>query len=226
MKKIKIVCLANCRKLSGRCVAGKILGENKWIRPVSNRNTEEISDVEQQYESGHQPQLLDIIELRVKEHRPRLHQSENYLIDNEFQWKKIGKYTDNLDNLLDNPELLWGVGNDRNYSSYEGVNDRIPDYECNNYNQSLYLIKPQSLMIFVRLEGEEFDRPRRKVRIQFKYNNILYRFPVTDPLIESKYLSMHNGSYNLDVKNKYLCVSIGMPYEGYCYKFVAALIEM
>ena len=37
MDSIKIVCLANSRKISGRCIAGKIMDSGKWIRPVSSR---------------------------------------------------------------------------------------------------------------------------------------------------------------------------------------------
>ena len=41
---IEIVCLANSRKISGRCIAGKIISEKRWIRPISSRDSEEISE--------------------------------------------------------------------------------------------------------------------------------------------------------------------------------------
>ena len=49
----QIVCFANSRKLGGRCIAGKewladgVLGQ--WIRPVSDREFEEVSAYEQRY---------------------------------------------------------------------------------------------------------------------------------------------------------------------------------
>lgn len=64
------------------------------------------------------------------------------------------------------------------------------------------------------------------VRAQFVYEDIEYVFPVTDPVIESKYLSGNNGTFTLLIDNIYLCVSIGLPYDGYCYKFLASLIEI
>ncbi len=51
MKTVKqVVCLANSRKLNGRCIAGKELVQGKatdWIRPVSTREHEEVSEYEQ-----------------------------------------------------------------------------------------------------------------------------------------------------------------------------------
>lgn len=43
-----------------------------WIRPVSARVTEEISDQERLYEDGSDPVLLDIIEIRFIEQCWRL----------------------------------------------------------------------------------------------------------------------------------------------------------
>jgi len=221
MEPIEIVCLANSRKISGRCIAGKIISENKWMRPVSNRESEEISEEERRYENGQMPKLLDIISIPVKEHKPKLFQTENYLIDDADSWEKRCGFRSSLDNLLDAPNDLWGTQS----SSYQGQYDRIPEDMCANYEESLYLVKPQSLKIIVRIEGEEFGNAKRKVRAEFNYNGITYIFPVTDHVIEREYLSEENGVFTLPVENTYLCVSIGLPYSGYCYKFVASIIR-
>ena len=221
MGAIEIICLANSRKTSGRCIAGKIIQSNQWIRPVSSRNTEEISEQERRYKNGQMPKLLDIIRIPVKEPRPNLFQTENYLIDNSYCWEKLGSFDGRLDALLDYPPDLWGTG----CSSYQRLNDRFPVQQCNNYSQSLFLIKPESLIIIVRTEGEEFDNPRRKVRASFRYNQQEYLWPVTDPDVEKQYLSGNNGKFPLEATQYYLCVSVGLPYEGYCYKFVASIIR-
>ena len=44
----RIVCLANSRKISGRSIAGREWAENRgagrWIRPVSARENQEVSE--------------------------------------------------------------------------------------------------------------------------------------------------------------------------------------
>jgi hypothetical protein len=101
----RIVCLANSRKLSGRCIAGKeLLGERPsgWLRPVSAREHEEVSEEERQYSDGSEPQVLDIIEVPLLDARPKGYQQENWLLDPTKDWKKVGraKWTD-LDRLAD-----------------------------------------------------------------------------------------------------------------------------
>ncbi len=222
MEIIEIVCLANSRKISGRCIAGKKIESNQWIRPVSSRDSEEISEEERRYKNGEMPKLLDIISIPIKEHRPKLFQNENYLIDADYYWEKKGSFNGDLEELLGTPDDLWGTQS----SSYQGTFDRIPENICTNYNKSLYLIKVETLEIMVRVEGAEFDNAKRKVRVKFKYNGTIYIFPVTDPVVEKKYLSGGDGTFELPAENIYLCVSVGLPFDGFCYKFLASIIEI
>ena len=76
----RILCLANSRKLSGRCVAGREIVNSQagaWIRPVSDREHQEVSEEEQRYEDGTRPQVLDVIHLPLIEQRPHQFQQEN-----------------------------------------------------------------------------------------------------------------------------------------------------
>ena len=47
---------------------------------------------------------------------------------------------------------------------------------------------------------------------------------MTDPGIERTYLMRKQGEYPLNAKDLYLTVSMGEPFNGYCYKLVAAVI--
>lgn len=81
----RMVCLANSRKrLAGRCVAGRVLENGQptgWIRPVSNREHEEVSECERQYQDGSEPRLLDVIDVPLIESKPKGYQTENWLLD-------------------------------------------------------------------------------------------------------------------------------------------------
>jgi hypothetical protein len=63
-----IICLANSRKRSGRCVAGKEIVAGKiggWIRPISARPAGELSEGERRLDNGQEPKLLDVIQIAM-----------------------------------------------------------------------------------------------------------------------------------------------------------------
>jgi len=224
MAKIKtIVCLANSRKHSGRCIAGKEVlanGYGPWIRPVSARQGAEVSEEERRYEDGQSAQVLDIIKVPVIGATPVLYQSENYIIDPKFYWVKKGDFAiEELDQLLDNPPSIWMNGD----STYYGTNDRVKLDIASKLKSSLMLLKPKDLKIKVHVEGAEFGNPRRRVRAEFAYENSPHSLIVTDPVAERLLLAKPNAEYKM--KDTYLCISLGEAHtDGSCYKLVAAVI--
>ena len=86
-----IICLANSRKITGRCVAGKEIGGGKggpWVRPISAKPTGELSEEDRRFKNGQDPKLLDIIKIPMIEPRAHGFQTENHLIDDRYYWTK------------------------------------------------------------------------------------------------------------------------------------------
>ena len=220
----RIVCLANSRKLSGRCIAGKEILEDgspgEWVRPVSDRPNEEVSEYERQYEDGSDPSVLDVVEIPMLKARPKNYQQENWLLDPEYYWDKIACISwDDLGRLSDLPVSLWVNG----HSSNNGYNDRVPESIADSLESSLYLIKASRMELDVSQPGLAFGNRKRSVQGRFQYNGTDYWLRVTDPRHDREYLRRPNGSYSLG--ECFLTISLGDLYRGYAYKLIAAVIR-
>lgn len=214
-----IVCLANSRKTSGRCIAGKeIVAGNPtvWVRPVSARPTHEISEEERMYVNGRHPQVLEVMRIPFLAPQPLIHQPENHQIDASLHWEHMGAFPKaNIGRLLDRPASLWGQGS----SSTEYQNNRVAVGAL--IDASLYLVPVEELTVLVG-PVSAFN-PRRGVKGQFSYQGIQYRMAMTDPHIERMYLDCADGEYK--VKGPALCISLGDEFGGYYYKLIAAVIH-
>jgi hypothetical protein len=216
--------LANSRKPSGRCVAGREVLENGyggWIRPVSARPSAEVSLEERRYENGRDPQILDVINITMIAPVPRVHQTENHMIDAERYWTKEATLTwADLRSLVERPASLWLNGT----STYHGTNDCVAQIHAAQLNSSLLLICPEALNVQVHTEGGTFGPAKKRVRAAFRYNETGYNFIVTDPVAEQAFLPRGEGVF--PVNDAYLCVSLTEAYDrdGRCHKLVATII--
>jgi len=219
---LTIVCLANSRKMSGRCIAGKEWAHGragKWVRPISSRDHHEISESDRQYQDGSDPKLLDIITIPLKQAAPSGHQQENQLIDDGYYWAKAGTVTlAEMAWIADRPAALWQNG----FSSGAGTNDRVPVGEAVAGEGSLYLVRVPDLVIQVLLKVSGADFSKRVVRAKFSYQGESYDFCVTDPLIERAYYAKSDCQYTVGAAH--LCVSLGEPFNEHYYKLVAAVL--
>jgi hypothetical protein len=144
-----------------------------WIRPVSVRPSAEISLEERRYENGRDPQILDVINIPMIAPVPRVHQTENHMIDAEQYWTKEAALTwADLPSLVERPGSLWLNGT----STYHGTNDCIAQIHAAQLTSSLFLIRPESLNVQVRTEGGMFGRLKRRVRADFRYNGTGVQF--------------------------------------------------
>ena len=219
----RIVCLANSRKLQGRCIAGRelVVGEpGGWIRPVSAREHEEVSEYERQYEDGSDPRVLDVIDVPLRQALPKGYQQENWLLNPEIYWVKVGRFRwADLAGLTESSGSLWINGN----HTYNGVNDKIPMERTTALQSSLKLVYVDELSLKVFRPGEAFGNPKRRVQGSFRFAGDTYKLWITDPGIEKAYLAGEDGTYRIG--DSYLTVSLGEPFNDCCHKLIAAVIQ-
>jgi len=208
--------------LDGRCIAGREWNTNRaggWIRPISHRTGQEISEYERQYEDGSDPRVLDIIDIPLIKPQPQSFQTENWLIDSKCYWKRVGKLSlDDMHKLTGPKTWLWLNG----HSTYNGHNDKIPLQVANSYQRSLTMVHVEDLKLSVFKPGETFGNNKRRVQGRFSYDKVRYHLWVTDPLFERRYLAKLDGTYSIG--DCFLAVSLGEPYNGAVYKLIASII--
>jgi hypothetical protein len=209
--------------MSKRCIAGKEIVNNQlthtWIRPVSGVGLKgELSEVETLLNDGKRPQLLDVITIPFMQPESHAYQSENYVIAKGQRWlKKPVMPSSLLPSLCDSVSSLWI----NDHHSVTGQNDRIPwEMVTANIHSSLLLIKPENLIITV---SSNAYRVNKTVRAHFTFQQQEYILVVTDLKTEMVYEVNRNGSYPI-TEEVYLCISLGEPFEGYCYKLVAGIL--
>jgi len=139
------------------------------------------------------------------------------LIDPGYYFERTGQLAwSELANCIDQPEQLWLP----RFSSSSGRNNRVPDSAVKG--DSLYLIKVDTLQLLIGLKIPQSPSSKRTVRGEFSYRGLSYIMDVTDPVIERKWLQQPDGHYVLS--DVYLCVSLGDPWAGFCYKLIAAVL--
>lgn len=221
----RIVCLANSYKPpDGRCIAGIEILENgkfgSWIRPISARETAEVSYGEYKYQSGHTPKLLDIIDVPLLKAAPHNHQTENHILDPKSWWVKRGELAwDDLERIREQPESLW-INADHTRA---GLYDCMSPIQAQTLKSSLLLIKKKTFTVEVGSSTWN-GRTKRIYRGKFEHKGTRHNFSLTDPVARRVFADKEEGDYPLS--DVYLCVSLTEPYEedGRCHKLVAAVI--
>lgn len=222
-----ILCLANSRKINGRCVAGREMGDagtGDWIRPVSNHGHGEVSELDRRFSNGVDPKVGDIIQIPMLQPKPHLYQIENHLIDAERYWSLVRKATPaEIDMAIekDGRTSLWNISS----STKNGLRDRVLPSLVGESEGSLTFIEVTDLEIQTGVEGAQFNNPKRKMRGQFTYSGLSYRFAITDPVVEREFYLKLDGVYR--VGRAALCISLGDVHDdGFAYKLIAGVIRL
>lgn len=223
MPKIEIVCLANSRKLSDRCVAGIRTDGGGWLRPVTGRPGGGLSDSQVILDTGQPIRHLDIAEIEVVAATPKNHQPENWLIA-DTTWVHTG--TCEFGALQ---ELLHGNG--QRGELLGSCSDRVlkSDLDERPIPRSLDVITPNEVT-WVRTQT---SRRKPQVRARFEFREACYDLAVTDPLWESKFTELAENDYHSDQvglgahQQVLLTISLGEPMgNGYCFKLVAGVVVL
>ena len=219
MPAIEMVCLANSRKYQERCIAGIRVDGQGWIRPVASTEHGSLFPKHYRLKETGEPHLLDVIRVGCVRPDPKPHQPENWLIDGT-PWELVSRpLTADAEPLLQSAVV---PGPDLFGSTFDKVPENL------SVRTSLALIAPENLRWRIRLT-QNFTRQTRAV---FSLTGVHYDLSVTDPIWEQRLRHLREGHHSLadagigpDARVLFT-VSLGEPFNGYCYKLVAAVIVL
>jgi hypothetical protein len=233
---VSFICLANSRKLNGRCVAGIRLDGGSWIRPVSRQVSGTLSRRQYLLDDGADATPLDIVSVQVSGARPELHQPENSVVGRERwrvidwilgtpRWRLVERlnFVDALPvlekHLWPGPDLL---GDRRDRVIYDDLRGLAA-------KASLALIEPRDV-VWVIKEAYRGNKVHRQTRASFRLKGQRCNLPVTDPLWEQKLAHLPYGLHQSDAarvpsnERLFFTISLGEPFQGACFKLVAAVM--
>lgn len=221
---MKMIVLANSRKLGNRCLAGINPETGEWIRPVHTMRKLKLygsgnlwASVEPKEDGGVDerlmrsklkklPKLLDIIDIPLEETGPDFGvQPENREIE-EGEWSLIGRSKiGDLDEYVEKSEFI--LHNNERALSPDKAREKLP---------TLQLIKTEGFKIY---QDEEKKRFRLRGIIQPQGLDL----PITD--IEYEERIRYKGEYQ---EHCFLTVSLGELFDErqLHYKLIAGVIEI
>ncbi len=228
MSTLEIICLANSRKKGGRCIAGVRTDGGGWVRPVASRASSEQGELHPQHyrlSDGSEPKILDILQIDLASPQPESHQPENWLVGNK-QWERVS-----FPASLDFSKLLVPIVA-RHPNLFGNPFHRV---SCDSFflqpsQASLTLVMPKNLRWCITTN----TLGRRQSRAIFSLHGTSYNLVVTDTVWENLLSALPMGVHpataanleNFEPDKVLLTISLGEPYEGYCYKLVAAVLQV
>ena len=215
-----ILILASSRKPGGICLAGKRLDgaqRGGWVRPVWENTGIAWNAGVLGRKAGRIPLVGDIFSIPLSVAQPWEFQSENWQVG-EGAWCYTGHPSNQaLVPLADDDVSLWKNSG----GSGGGFNDRVPlGMALCSGEGSLRLIRPDNLEFVA-----ELHQGRRKLRAHFSFQNATYRLCVTDARACTRWYARLDAGHN-GAADALLCISLGQPWDAFCYKLVAGVIEL
>ena len=214
-----LVILASSHKHGGICLAGKLItpSAGQWVRPVSPRETGALPPSWLHRVAGTIPRVGMCLSVPLGRPVPEEHQQENHAIEAGL-WTRIPQIsTDKLTTLVDPDQPLWQDGG----HSFRGHNDRIPESIVRaTCRASLRLIKPAMLRFTL-----DHAPDKTGLRALFDHAGRHYALAVTDD-VAIRYWKERLDQGHDGRADALLTISLGLPFNGFCYKLVAGVIEL
>lgn len=168
--KVSFICLANSRKLQGRCVAGIKTDGSGWIRPVTKTNDGSIPENRCRVASE-DLDIFDVVEVEISKARSAPNQPENWVLKGT-PWMLVEKLKpydalEKISSFISVKPTLFGDQSDR--IDFEALRLRPAD-------SSLTLVRPSNVSWSIT---QNF-RGRRQTRAYFKLGPYSYDLAVTD----------------------------------------------
>lgn len=212
------ICLANSYKHGGRCIAGVEVvpmsegqmfiarhddGRPCWIRPVSMAENGEIPiSLAQGIKVLSLVKLIDVVPCPDKAHTEDVHCSRIESCPNNFEYDE---------------EFLSQLVDPVHQSVFYFRGKAIPATMINRLDYSLMLIHPEKASAYI-----DEEREKSKYRMKFTYYGSNYDFPITDPCFLETFKK--NPQRYVDINGVYLTLSLGLEFEGFHFKLVAAVL--
>ena len=210
------ICLANSYKRGGRCIAGiEILynspndwsilhnenGTPKWIRPIAHTTYGEIPN-----NIASKIKYFSIVKLSNVTPCPKEIHIEDVYYFNIVVCGQIKPSVDLLSKFVD------GVHNNIFFNHGKAIPSDISFPDA----YSLMLIRPENVSTYT---DNNWDKP--KIRMKIMHCGVSYDFPVTDP--EFLDACRANPCILQNAENIFLTLSLGLDYEGWHHKLIAAV---
>ena len=183
-----VIILTKSDKNGGYCVAGIDVSSNKLIRLVSEDKETDfaltLKDITYKDNSIMQP--LDKISVELKDNQNSINQPENYIIDSNKQFLKIGQTNKTTIEkyITDKPNIFYNSNNCVTDNDLEGISQRY----------SLMLFKVNQINLWKDAYKDN------RINASFTYNQQEYKYiKITDSELTKRY-------YN------YVCQQNGRPY--------------
>lgn len=223
MPECQIICLANSYKHGGRCVAGVRTDGKGWVRPISDAPDGTLNYRDYRLSNGTDVKVLDLVSISLTEPKPAKHQPENWLFEKQ-PWKLIARPAPS--------DVLKAVANVLSVDSFlfKDTRDRIPFKEFNEKPaaSSLAIVHPSKLEFCIT----QSFAGNKQLRAKFELAGRVFNLAVTDPVWKDRLSNKIHGTYgraDVGIDNDtqvFLTISLGEPLDGFCYKLVAAVLQV